>query len=98
MKIRFLFLIFGFLFIKTTNAKTPPEEEGKTIFVSRCASCHHVNKTVVGPALSGVDERRSMDWIINFVHSSQTMVKKGDKDAVGLFKKFNSMPMPITLI
>ena len=94
MKIKLLLLFFGFLFIKTLNARTPPEEEGKTIFVSRCASCHNVNKTVVGPALSGVDDRRSMDWIVNFVQSSQTLVKKGDKDAVDLFKKFNNIPMP----
>jgi hypothetical protein len=44
--------------------------------------------------LAGLDERRSIDWIINFVHSSQSMVKKGDKDAVALFEKFNKVPMP----
>jgi hypothetical protein len=49
---------------------------------------------MTGPALAGVDKRRSMDWIIGFVQSSQTMVKKGDKDAVALFEKFNKIPMP----
>lgn len=72
----------------------PPVEEGKTIFTARCASCHNVNKQLTGPALAGVDERRSMDWIINFVKSSQTLVKSGDKDAVALFEKFNKIPMP----
>ena len=62
-----------------------PIEEGKTIFAFRCAACHNINKTLTGPALAGVDERRAMDWIINFVHSSQSMVKAGDKDAVALF-------------
>jgi cytochrome c551/c552 len=72
----------------------PPVEEGKAIFSSRCAACHNVNKVVTGPALAGVDQRRSIDWIINFVHSSQTVIKKGDKDAVALFDKFNKIPMP----
>jgi mono/diheme cytochrome c family protein len=72
----------------------PPVEEGKSIFLSRCAACHNVNKQMTGPALAGVHERRSIDWIISFVNSSQSMIKKGDKDAVALFVKFNKVPMP----
>ena len=79
--------------VVSTNA-TPPVEDGKTIFTARCAACHNVNKQLTGPALAGVHERRSIDWIIKFVHSSQTMVKSGDKDAVALFEKFNKFPMP----
>ena len=73
---------------------SPPVEDGKTIFTSRCASCHNVNKQLTGPALAGVHERRSIDWIINFVHSSQAVVKSGDKYAVALYEKFNKIPMP----
>lgn len=68
--------------------------EGKTIFTSRCAACHNVNKIATGPALAGVSDRRSIDWIISFVHSSQTMIKNGDKDAIALYEKFNKIPMP----
>ena len=31
-------------------------KEGKTIFSTRCAGCHNVNKTLTGPALAGVDQ------------------------------------------
>ncbi len=72
----------------------PPAEEGKMIFSSRCASCHNVNKVVLGPALAGVSERHTEDWIIHFVHSSQTVIKSGDKTAVALYEKFNKIPMP----
>ena len=72
----------------------PPLEEGKVLFSSRCAGCHNINKVLTGPALSGVDQRRSIDWIINFVHSSQTLIKKGDKDALAVYEKFNKIPMP----
>ena len=91
-------LKFPLLFLSILSAITifavPPVEEGKSIFISRCAACHNINKTLTGPALAGVDQRRSIDWIINFVHSSQTMVKNGDKDAVALFNQFNHIPMP----
>jgi cytochrome c551/c552 len=72
----------------------PPAEEGKTIFTSRCASCHNVNKVVVGPALAGVADRHTEDWIIHFVHSSQTVIKGGDQAAIALYEKFNKVPMP----
>jgi mono/diheme cytochrome c family protein len=75
-------------------AHADPIDEGKAIFMSRCAGCHNVNKNLTGPALAGVDQRRSIEWIVNFVHSSQTMVKQGDKDAVTVFEKFNKIPMP----
>lgn len=91
MKSKLLFLA---LFASLTALAAPPSEEGRTLFTARCAACHNVNKVLTGPALAGVDKRRSMDWIINFVHSSQTVIKKGDKDAVALFEKFNRIPMP----
>ena len=90
-----VFLMLGLICLGyVASAEPDPPLTGKVIFTSRCAACHNVNKILTGPALAGVDERRSIDWIINFVHSSQTMVKKGDKDAVAVYEKFNKIPMP----
>jgi cytochrome c2 len=93
MKFNICFL-FTLLFSTSLVLAAPPVEEGKSIFQARCAACHNINKTLTGPALAGVDQRRSMDWIVDFVHSSQTVIKNGDKDAVALFKQFNNIPMP----
>ena len=82
------------LFIITCVFSIPPVDDGKLIFTSRCASCHNVNKIVVGPALAGVSERHPEDWIVKFVHSSQTVIKGGDKAAIDLYEKFNKVPMP----
>ena len=88
-------VILGLLGSLVLNVQAdPPIENGKAIFSTRCATCHHVNKQLVGPALSGVDERRSMEWIIKFVQSSQTLIKTGDEQASAVFAKFNSFPMP----
>jgi mono/diheme cytochrome c family protein len=76
------------LFTALTTLAAPPAEEGKSIFVARCAACHNVNKVLVGPALAGVDQRRSIDWIVKFVHSPQTIIKSGDPYAVALLDKF----------
>ena len=93
MKLK-LALLLAAISLSVFSHAAPPVEEGKAIFTSRCAGCHSIHKTLTGPALAGVDKRRSLDWIINFVHSSQTVIKKGDKEALALFKQFNNIPMP----
>jgi mono/diheme cytochrome c family protein len=94
MRTKHLLLGIIALLYASVWAYADPIEDGKMIFMSRCAACHNVNKTLTGPALAGVDQRRSMEWIIKFVHSSQTLVKSGDKDAVSVFQQFNKVPMP----
>src|SRR4051794_8874050 len=69
-------------------------DDGKKIFTTRCTSCHNVNTQIVGPALANVDQRRSVDWIVTFVHSPKTMIQKNDKDAVALYNQFNQIVMP----
>ena len=94
MKTKIAIWLAWLLFIGYALMAAPPVQEGKSIFMTRCAACHNVNKQVIGPALNGIDKKRSTEWIISFVHSSQTMVKNGDKDAVALFEQFNKIPMP----
>ncbi len=90
-----IFILAAILLFSTSLIyAAPPVEEGKQIFAARCAACHNINKTLTGPALAGIDERRSIDWIVKFVHSSQSLISSGDKDAIEVFEKFNKIPMP----
>lgn len=91
MKVRFLSMM---LFAACMVNASPSPDEGKAIFMARCASCHNVNKPLTGPALAGIEERRTMDWIVSFVHSSQKLIQTGDEYAVALFHKYNKVPMP----
>ena len=94
MKIKMeLMVAMFFLFSSVATAKASVDE-GKAIFTTRCASCHNVNKQIVGPALANVEQRRNIDWIINFVHSPKAMITKNDKDAVALYNQFNQVTMP----
>lgn len=94
MSIKLFFTSLSLLVFAVAARAGEGAPDGKTIFMARCAACHNVNKQLTGPALAGVDSRRSIDWIINFVHSSQTLVKQGDTTAVSLFSKFNKVVMP----
>ncbi len=70
------------------------EHDGKDLFKSYCKACHSLDKRLVGPALKGVESRRSKDWIVNFVKGSQAMIAAGDSTGMDLFKEFNQIPMP----
>ena len=92
MKNKLLLTLLVLLGMTTVLFANP--DDGKKIFMTRCAGCHNVNKRLTGPALAGVHERHSIEWIVNFVKSSQTVVKSGDKEAVALFQQFNGIQMP----
>src|SRR5215469_17491055 len=96
MKTRSLSLIGTLLFVlyAATSFADASIEDGKTIFTTRCTSCHNVNAKVVGPALANVDQRHTIDWIVSFVHSPKTMIGKNDEAAVALYNQFNQIIMP----
>ncbi|MDQ6815054.1 MAG: cytochrome c [Bacteroidota bacterium] len=96
MRTKFLLSILALLpaFCSFAMPANTLAEEGKALFTNRCAACHNVNKTLTGPALAGVDQRHTIAWITRFVHSSQTVIKSGDKEAIALFEKFNKITMP----
>lgn len=69
---------------------------GAENFAAICAACHTVGGGKrVGPDLQGVTERRTEEWLLKFIKSSQSMVKSGDPVAVALFEEFK-IAMPDT--
>jgi cytochrome c len=50
--------------------------KGKEVFIAKCSACHKISKRVVGPALAGVTERRSPEWIMNMIMNPEEMVAK----------------------
>ncbi|HJN54536.1 MAG TPA: c-type cytochrome, partial [Flavobacteriaceae bacterium] len=68
-------------------------QEGEAIFKQNCAACHKLGKRFIGPDLIGVNQKRSEDWLLSFIKSSQTMIKSGDADAVAIYEEFNQVMM-----
>ena len=47
---------------------------GKDVFKLKCSACHKISKRFVGPALAGVTERRTPEWIMNMILNPEKMV------------------------
>lgn len=71
------------------------QAQGETLFQNSCLMCHTVGKGKrVGPDLSGVHTRRSEDWLIQFIQSSESLIASGDPDAVAIAKEYAPLTMP----
>ena len=49
---------------------------GENVFVLKCSACHKIDKRFVGPALRGVTQRRSPEWIMNMILDPEKMIKE----------------------
>jgi mono/diheme cytochrome c family protein len=67
---------------------------GDALFKNNCAQCHAVNDKVVGPALAGITKRRTIAWVISWVHNSSKVIASGDEYAVKLFEDNGKQQMP----
>ncbi len=50
--------------------------KGAELFKNMCSACHKMDKKFIGPALSGVTERRSPEWIMNMILNPEQMIKE----------------------
>jgi len=51
--------------------------EGQNVYNVKCASCHKLSdERLVGPGWKGVTDRRTPEWIMNFVTNTDEMLEK----------------------
>ncbi|MDP6921581.1 MAG: cytochrome c [Lutibacter sp.] len=50
--------------------------KGKDLYKSKCSACHKISKRFVGPALGGITERRTPEWVMNMILNPEEMVAK----------------------
>ena len=67
-------------------------EKGKATFNQKCTACHMTNRKLIGPAMSGIYERRSPEWVMNLLLNPAEMLKK-DPVAIALLKEYNNIMM-----
>ena len=50
---------------------------GRTIFQTKCIACHKLStEKLVGPGWSGVTDRRTPEWIMNWITNTKVMLDK----------------------
>jgi len=91
--IRTLIFAFFILLLSQVSANAQSAAEGAALFKQKCTSCHALNQKVVGPALKGISDRRSEEWLIKWIKNSQAMIASGDPEAVALYKEYNEAAM-----
>lgn len=65
---------------------------GADVFKKMCTACHRPDKKFIGPAPTGILERRTPEWIMNMILNPEEMVQK-DPLAKELLIEFNGSPM-----
>jgi len=65
---------------------------GEAKFSTICVACHQINQRMIGPALAGVYERRSPEWVMNMILNPDKMLKE-DPIAKALYEEYNGAIM-----
>ena len=82
------------LIVLSTGYSAQDYEAGKQLFRNNCASCHNMEKKVVGPALKNVVRNQGEEWTTAWITNNQALRDAGEKQANDIFKEYNGMAMP----
>ena len=65
---------------------------GADVYKKMCTACHRADKKFIGPAPTGILERRTPEWVMNKILNPEQMAKE-DPLAKDLLMEFNGAPM-----
>ncbi|MEM7048171.1 MAG: copper chaperone PCu(A)C [Acidobacteriota bacterium] len=75
--------------------------QGETLFRTRCSTCHTIGngeeglpEGLRGPDLLDVTKRRERVWLERWIAEPDVMLAERDPIAMGLFAKYDEIPMP----
>ncbi|MDG1422441.1 MAG: c-type cytochrome, partial [Flavobacteriaceae bacterium] len=69
------------------------QKEGRKLYNNLCASCHKLDRKLIGPALAGVTERRENEWLKAWIKNNAALRASGDRDAIAIFNEYNGSVM-----
>lgn len=84
-------LVILFSFCKISSAQNI--EEGEKLYQANCTACHQIDNKLIGPALRGVSDKYSEEWLIKWIKNSAEMIASGDPDAIAIYEEYNKSPM-----
>ncbi|CAM1357828.1 c-type cytochrome [Tenacibaculum xiamenense] len=76
-------------FCGNVNTLTKNGKEGKKIFRGICATCHKINKKLVGPALIG--HKLDTIYFVRYVLNEEELHKKKNKKALSVNKEYKNV-------
>ena len=83
-----LILYFALLFF-SNNLFSQSVENGEQLYKVNCTSCHAIDKKLIGPALAGVNDKYSQEWLIKWIKNSAEMI-----EAILLHSKARGFDLP----
>ena len=66
--------------------------KGEATFNMICTACHMPDQRMIGPAMVGIYDRRSPEWVMNMLLNPEGMLEE-DPIAKALLKEYNNMIM-----
>ena len=75
-----------------SEINTTMAARGAELFKAKCTACHKPYKKYIGPAMTGVYERRSPEWVLNMILNPIEMVAE-DPIAKALYEAYNKTVM-----
>ncbi len=93
MGYRTLFLVFC-VFVGVWSVEASAFDAA-VVFDKKCSSCHTIGGgDLKGPDLKGVTERRTQEWLVQFIPSADAMIQSGDPAAVKIYNDYGQKDMP----
>lgn len=90
---RLIILFLAFFTFSVINSSAQDVAAGKTLFQSKCATCHSVTKDITGPALAGLEERHKWadhNELLKWIHNPAGYMAS-DAYTTGLKAKYGSV-------
>ena len=81
------------LFAISTSVSAQNVEEGEKLYKANCTACHQIDNKLIGPALRGVSDKYSEEWLIKWIKNSAELIASGDADAIAIYEEYNKSPM-----
>ena len=81
------------LFAVSASVSAQNVEEGEKLYKANCTACHQIDNKLIGPALRGVSDKYSEEWLIKWIKNSAEMIAAGDPDAIAIWQEYNKSPM-----
>ncbi len=101
MRTQYAILLTLVVFLASCTSQSPSEQNnphdsvavatGANIFNQNCIACHSIDQDGIGPALGGVTQEVSTEWLERFIKDPKSVIESGDPRAKALFEKYKSV-------